>query len=672
MNLTVANKIIGGFLVIIVFLAISSAMSLLGLNDIDKATKEVTQLAIPTLKGSNELDQNVASMGAIILKAYYQTSIPDLEKLHTNFQEINQNFESTRKKLASVVNDEPKIAANLRNVSQTYDSFLTHVDDLFSNRKASINLLSSLHNIVSKLEDTADETATTLLDLADHDLADTKLKNTVAEGERLETLLNNLVSSALEFRDTKDAQGVKLVEMEITNTFNEIKTKMQTVVSELKKANVTDIASDLMAKNELIDSLIQGNNGIINTKHQQLTAIDNATKSLAQTEADIKETKALLAKQVAMAEETTANGNKMLTKSVASGTTQTTVILIISILIAIAIAYVTVMSITKPLDRINDILKVVASGDLSRKLDETGKDEFAELAKNCNAVIESLRTLIQGIINRSTQLAAAAEQTSAVTAQSTAAIEEQRNQVEQAATATTEMSSTAQSMLMSVSDALNEIKQADQEAEHVKQISIQNKLTIERLAKEVDAAAQVINKLEQDSASIGRILDVIRGIAEQTNLLALNAAIEAARAGEQGRGFAVVADEVRTLASRTQESTQEIQNMIEVLQNGAKKAVTVMDNGKNQATECVNQADTAAQALEVITEAVHQAYDRSTQVASAAEEQSSVAHEISANLESIVAIAEQTTAGAQQTAASSSEVAKLAEELQQSVKEFKV
>ena len=476
MNLTVANKIIGGFFVIIVFLAISSAMSLLELNDIDKATKEVTQLAIPTLKGSNELDQNVASMGAIVLKAYYQTSIPDLKKLEEKFDEINQNFETTRKKLASVVNDEPKIATNLKNVSKTYNTFLAHVDTLFNSRQASINLLSSLHDIASELEDAADETATTLLDLADHDLADSKLKNAVAEGEVLETLLNNLVSSALEYRDTKDAQGVKLIEMEITNTLNEIESKIQTVISELQRANVADIASELTEKKESIDNLIRGNNGIIKFKHQQLTAIDKATQSLTQTEADIKETKALLAKQVAMAEETTANGNKMLTKSVASGTTQTTTILIISIIIAIAIAYVTVMSITKPLDRINDILKVVASGDLSRKLDETGKDEFAELAKNCNAVIESLRTLIQGIINRSTQLAAASEQTSAVTAQSTAAIEEQRNQVEQAATATTEMSSTAQSMLMSVSDALNEIKQADQEAEHVKEISIQNKL----------------------------------------------------------------------------------------------------------------------------------------------------------------------------------------------------
>jgi methyl-accepting chemotaxis protein len=418
--------------------------------------------------------------------------------------------------------------------------------------------------------------------------------------------------------------------------------------------------------------LLSENGGILDNKATQLSANVKASAMLLKEKNIAEQVNQVLDKQIELANLTTINASKLVGDSVSRGSTQTWIIMIISILVALVIARITLIGITRPLARVNKMLNIVASGDLSMKLDETGKDEFAQLSRNCNSLIDSLRNLIESIVNRSAQLAAAAEQTSAVTAQSTTAIEEQRNQVEQAASATTEMSSTSQSVLSSANDALGEIKHADDEAERVKKISAVGRETIEQLADEVESAAQVINQLQQDSASIGGILDVIRGIAEQTNLLALNAAIEAARAGEQGRGFAVVADEVRTLASRTQESTSEIQTMIEALQTGAGKAVTVMDAGKSKATECVNQSEEADKALEVITHAVHEAFDRSSQIATAAEEQSVVAHEISENLESIVTIAEQTTAGSQQTATSSSEVARLAEELQQSVQEFKI
>ena len=672
MKLTVAMKIIGGFTIISVLLILTSVISWNSLNTISDATKQQDELAIPTLKESNILAKDLTSIGNLTLRAYYQTSLEPLAVNQKAFNNETVDFREHLDKLKIIVQNEPTLLSNLHKIDPIYNKLDKEIKSVLNNRKFSIEQYITLTEKIDAIEESADDTATILLDLGDHDLASTKLQRAVSLAERLEMLLNSIVSSSFEYREIKDQQSATLVSHEIENTFSDIEKSVIDVVSELKLQGTPNIADDLTDSFSTLQAYISGSKKIFTNKNNQLSAISAATTSLKLAEDGIYSANEILDKQVELANKTTITASALIEKSVSAGTRNTSIIAFISIALAIIIAWVTLTSITRPLRRVNEMLHVVASGDLSRKLDESGNDEFAQLSHNCNLLIESLRMLIQSIVSRSTQLATAAEQTSAVTAQSTTAIEEQRIQVEQAASATTEMSSTAQSVLSSANDALGEIKQADDEAERVKVISGRNRQTIELLANEVESASQVINKLQQDSASIGSILDVIRGIAEQTNLLALNAAIEAARAGEQGRGFAVVADEVRTLASRTQESTQEIQNMIEVLQGGAEKAVSVMETGKKQATNCVEQSVQAEQALDTITHAVHEAFDRSSQIATAAEEQSVVAHEISENLESIVAIAEQTTAGSKQTAESSSEVARLAEELQHSVQEFKI
>ncbi|MFT6919262.1 MAG: methyl-accepting chemotaxis protein [Cognaticolwellia sp.] len=672
MNLTVATKIIGGFTIISLLLILTSVISWNSLNTIGDATKQQNELAIPTLKTSNKLANDLTHIGNLTLRAYYQTALAPLAENFNAFDTEKSEFRTQLKRLKDIVKNEASLIENLRQVDPVYNSLEKEIDTVLRNRKFAIEQHLTLLDKIYIIEEKADDMATILLDLGDHKLATTKLQRAVSLARRLETLLNSMVSSSLNYHDIKDQQSASLVASQIENTFNDIEKSIYDVVNELKQKNVTNIADDLTDSFSALQGYLIGSGRIFTHKNNQLNAVATAKASLQLAENGINSANAILATQVNLANKTAIATGDLVKTSVSDGIFNTLIITLISIVLAIVIAWVTLASIIRPLKRVNEMLNIVASGDLSHKLDESGNDEFAQLSANCNLLIDSLRNLIQSIVSRSTQLATAAEQTSTVTAQSTKAIEEQRTQVEQAASATTEMSSTAQSVLSSANDALVEIKHADDEAERVKVISGHNRQTIELLANEVESASQVINKLQQDSASIGGILDVIRGIAEQTNLLALNAAIEAARAGEQGRGFAVVADEVRTLASRTQVSTQEIQNMIEVLQTGAEKAVVVMNTGKKQATNCVEQSIQAEQALDTITHAVHEAFDRSSQIATAAEEQSVVAHEISENLESIVTIAEQTTAGSKQTAEASSEVARLAEELQQSVREFKL
>lgn len=347
-------------------------------------------------------------------------------------------------------------------------------------------------------------------------------------------------------------------------------------------------------------------------------------------------------------------------------------VLSLGLLIAGWITLATVKGITHTIRSLDSTASALAEGRLTARADDSGDDELAHAARAFNAVGEKFQQTVIEVSGAINQLASAAEETSIITNQTTEGIRRQRAETDQVASSMAAMNNAVHEVAHSAANAANAAQSAEESSSAGSSVVVRTRNTIQSLADEVEQASQVIGQLKQDSEQIGSILDVIRGVAEQTNLLALNAAIEAARAGEQGRGFAVVADEVRTLASRTQHSTQEIQHMIERLQSGAQQAVQVMEVGRNQAQAGVSQAADAEQALGQITDSVDRINRMNSQIATAAQQQSTVAEEINRNVANISEVADQTATGAEQIAAAGVELAQLAERLRATVAVFQI
>jgi len=310
--------------------------------------------------------------------------------------------------------------------------------------------------------------------------------------------------------------------------------------------------------------------------------------------------------------------------------------------------------------------------DLSRSVAVGAKDEIGAMGDAFNRMIGKFRHSLEAVAGVTHRLTDVSERVSHVAEKTLAAVNDQRSETDLVASAMNEMSATVQEVARNASHTATASTGADNESKAGVKVASEALDGIEVLIAEIEKAAEVIQRVESDSASIDMVLGVINGIAEQTNLLALNAAIEAARAGEQGRGFAVVADEVRTLASRTQKSTEEIQAMIEQLQSGVRNAVQAMKEAQLRARSGSQCVEKAAQSLSVIANEVGTINEMNTQIATAAEQQSAVAEEINRNITTISRIADTTSADAAQTSQISDELVRLATELNRLVGQFKL
>ncbi|KFF43171.1 MULTISPECIES: methyl-accepting chemotaxis protein [Pseudomonas] len=346
--------------------------------------------------------------------------------------------------------------------------------------------------------------------------------------------------------------------------------------------------------------------------------------------------------------------------------------IILTALITIGLAVWLTRSIVLPLAQSLKVAQGVASGDLTGEIRVSGSDEPARLQQALKGMQENLRDTIRRIAESSNQLASASEELSCVTEDATRGLHQQNQEIEQAATAVNQMTAAVEEVASNAVATSHASRDSDRIAQQGREQVQQTVVSIEALATDVTANVTQVEALAQKVYGISKVLDVIRSIAEQTNLLALNAAIEAARAGDAGRGFAVVADEVRALAHRTQQSTQEIEQMISGIQQGTDQAVSSMQQSNTRARSTLDIAKSAGTALEEIASAFTLINERNLLIASASEQQAAVAREVDRNLTNIRDLAHQTSAGANQTSAASQELSRLAVDLNSMVARFSV
>lgn len=345
-------------------------------------------------------------------------------------------------------------------------------------------------------------------------------------------------------------------------------------------------------------------------------------------------------------------------------------VLVISLVIAVAIMLSLIRSIRRPLKTITDLLGAVSEGDLSQQMTVRSADEFGQIGRGINALIEHTRVIVSDIKSTSSEIASVSHQVSETTRSSSQKLQQQKDQSASIATAAAELTSSASDISDNSDTTLERVQAVHNSAAQGQRNMAASQTEITQLVKDLTEASEVVNNLQEESKSIGTILEVIQDIAEQTNLLALNAAIEAARAGEQGRGFAVVADEVRTLASRTQSSTEEIYEMIERLQTRANSAVELMTHNRGRVDQVVNRTSEADQSLQEILAALNDITEMSQHIAEGTSAQRATADEVARSIEAIAELSDAIYSNASRNGATFERLNKLVEQQNKAVSRF--
>ena len=417
---------------------------------------------------------------------------------------------------------------------------------------------------------------------------------------------------------------------------------------------------------------LTGDNGLISLQQEKLAQIEASQSFRASANAALDEALAEINQLFENVSESTLQGQNEILNTVQDNLVKNIVVSVIGLIAAILLATISTRSIARPLARINRGLTQLSKGDLTRKLEQTGNDEFAALAAKVNSLTDSLRELVGNILEQEKKLVSVTKESVSMGEKSLLDVDAQREQVRVTSGNTQVVRDTSRSNLEQINVAMDELNTVTEQSQAIAELVEENRQQVNNQAKQAEASAQVIHRLDENSRNIGSILDVIKTIAEQTNLLALNAAIEAARAGEQGRGFAVVADEVRTLANRTHDSTEEIESMIGSLQKDAAQAVKAINVGREQANKGVEITEQVSHQVENIRNIIVKLSQINQHIVNDTRQQDDLLADVASSLTTIVELADSSAQSTRQANESTMQLDEQMDQLKRAVDRFQL